>query len=56
MKMLRFRCQDCGLEMMVETKPKRCFECGSNRVIREGWKSRFKRVIHGPREEECVTD
>ncbi len=56
MRMLRFRCQDCGLEMVVDVKPERCFECGSNRVIREGWKSRFKRVTYEPTEEECGTE
>ena len=53
MRMLRFRCLDCHLEMIVEVKPEKCFECGSSRLAREGWKSRFRQVVDETTQEEC---
>lgn len=43
MKLCRFRCVNCGLELVVEAPPEKCFCCGSSRIVREGWKQRYKR-------------
>ena len=53
MRLLRFRCQDCGLEMVLDAKPLKCFECGSRKIVREGWRSRFKMVMSETTNEEC---
>jgi len=42
LKLLRFKCEDCGLEMALPEKPDRCFCCGSPKISREGWRLRFK--------------
>jgi hypothetical protein len=41
MRLLRFRCDGCGLEMALEDKPEKCFCCGSTNIRREGWRLRF---------------
>ncbi|MGQ9588144.1 MAG: hypothetical protein ACUVT7_07180 [Thermoplasmata archaeon] len=41
MRLLRFRCNGCGLQIALETKPERCFCCGSTEIVREGWKQRY---------------
>jgi len=40
MRLLRFKCMGCGLEMALAEKPEECFCCGSKDVVREGWKLR----------------
>ena len=42
MKLLRFRCEGCGLEMALPEKPDKCFSCGSEKTVRIGWRLRFK--------------
>ncbi len=49
MRLMRFRCGDCGLEMALEERPLKCVTCGSTNIAREGWKRRF-------REEEWTVD
>jgi rubredoxin len=44
MKLGRYRCKDCGLELAVEAPPEKCFCCGSTNIVREGWKQRYKRI------------
>jgi hypothetical protein len=41
-RLLRFRCDECGLDMALPEKPEKCFCCGSTRIVREGWRLRFK--------------
>ncbi len=41
MRLLRFKCEGCGLEMALPEKPEKCFSCGSTSIRREGWKRRF---------------
>ena len=52
MKLLRFRCCNCGLEMMLEKRPVACMSCGSCEVVREGWKLRAKTIIKNRSQEE----
>jgi DNA-directed RNA polymerase subunit RPC12/RpoP len=52
MRVMRFRCLDCGLEMVVNAKPNSCYDCGSKRIVREGWRSRFKKVMSETANEE----
>jgi DNA-directed RNA polymerase subunit RPC12/RpoP len=53
MRLLRFRCSECGLQMILEKRPAKCFSCGSRKVVREGWKQRAK-IVAGERiQEEC---
>lgn len=42
MKLLRFRCEDCGLEMALPERPEKCFCCGSGKIVREGWRLRCR--------------
>ena len=42
MRLLRFKCSKCGLQMMLDKRPDRCFSCGSSRIVREGWRQRAK--------------
>lgn len=42
MRLLRFRCGDCGLEMALPEKPDKCFCCGSDNIAREGWRLRSR--------------
>lgn len=56
MRVMRFRCRDCGLEMVVDTKPEACYDCGSRRIVRAGWRSRFKQVMSETTNEECGTE
>ncbi len=44
MRLHRYRCKACGLELAVETPPEKCFCCGSTEIVREGWKQRYKRI------------
>lgn len=42
---LRFRCDDCGLQFVLQERPASCFCCGSTNIVREGWKQRFKKTV-----------
>ncbi len=42
MRLLRFRCTDCDLQMVLEERPDRCPSCGSGNLVREGWKLRAR--------------
>ena len=42
MRLLRFRCSDCGLEMVLEERPDKCLSCGSTNIAREGWRLRAR--------------
>jgi len=42
LKLLRFRCDGCGLEMALPEKPGKCPGCGEERIVRIGWRLRFK--------------
>jgi len=42
LKILRYKCEECGLEMALPEKPDKCFNCGSDKIIRIGWRLRFK--------------
>jgi len=42
MRLMRFRCEGCGLAMALKDRPDRCFCCNSTDIIREGWRQRFK--------------
>jgi len=44
MKLKRFRCTDCNLQIVLENKPERCFCCSSTNIVREGWKQRHLRI------------
>jgi hypothetical protein len=43
MRLVRFKCRGCGLEMALPEKPDKCFCCGSHDISREGWKLRVSR-------------
>lgn len=53
MRLLRFRCSGCGLEMMLEERPDKCFSCGSTSIAREGWKLRARTKKDSQNEKEC---
>ena len=42
MRLVRFRCEGCGLEMALPERPDKCFCCGSSSIVRIGWRQRFK--------------
>jgi len=44
MKLRRYRCEGCGLELALESPPEKCFCCGSTKIVRDGWKQRYKRL------------
>lgn len=44
MKLKRFRCLNCDLQILQEDKPQKCFCCGSTEIVREGWKQRYLRI------------
>lgn len=53
MRVMRFRCSGCGLEMMLRERPDRCFSCGSTDVVREGWRLKAKRSTDSQKKMEC---
>lgn len=53
MRLLRFRCSDCGMEMVLETRPDECFSCGSRKIIREGWRLKARTKCEVRSQEEC---
>lgn len=54
MKLLRFRCNGCGLQIVLESKPEKCFCCGSTNIVREGWKQRHERYKETRDPEEMI--
>ncbi len=54
MKLKRFRCQNCGLQIVQEEKPQKCFCCGSTQIVREGWKQRHLRIKESQKSEEMT--
>jgi DNA-directed RNA polymerase subunit RPC12/RpoP len=52
MRLMRFICEECGLEMALQERPDKCFTCGSTRVVREGWKRRFTEEDEGTEDKE----
>jgi hypothetical protein len=54
MKILRFRCNGCGLQFVLENKPEKCFCCGSTDIVREGWKQRHLRVKNERTQKEMT--
>lgn len=44
MRLLRFKCRGCGLQIVLESKPEKCFSCGSTEIVREGWRQRYLRL------------
>lgn len=47
MRLLRFRCEGCGLEMALPEKPDKCFCCGSSKIARIGWRQRPREPRNG---------
>jgi len=43
-RLQRFRCSSCGLQILLDRKPAKCFCCGSIDIVREGWKQRYLRI------------
>jgi hypothetical protein len=43
MRLFRFKCSGCGLEMALPDRPEKCFCCESTDIIREGWRMRISR-------------
>jgi hypothetical protein len=41
-RMMKFKCGDCGLLMALPKKPVSCIICGGSEIIRCGWKSRLE--------------
>lgn len=37
-RMMKFRCRDCGFPMVLSERPGSCVKCGGSNIIREGWK------------------
>jgi len=40
MRILRFRCGGCGLDMALPEKPEKCSCCESSNITRQGWRMR----------------
>jgi len=55
-KLRRFRCVDCGLQLAVEERPDKCFCCGSSRIVREGWKQRFRKLQETEESKEKLVE
>ena len=53
MRLLRFRCSGCGLEMMLEERPVKCFSCDSTSIVREGWRLRARTETDSQSKKEC---
>lgn len=35
--LMRFRCEECGLDMVLLERPEKCFMCESRRITMKGW-------------------
>jgi rubrerythrin len=44
MPIMKFKCANCGLPMIMTEEPKSCIECGSTNIIRQGWIMRAERM------------
>lgn len=53
MRLLRFRCSGCGLEMVLGERPDKCFSCGSTDIAREGWRLRARTKDDSRNKKEC---
>ena len=53
MRLMRFKCSECGLQMMLGKRPDRCFSCGSSKIVREGWRQRAKARAAERIDKEC---
>jgi DNA-directed RNA polymerase subunit N (RpoN/RPB10) len=53
MRLMRFRCSSCGLEMALGERPERCFSCGSIEIVREGWRMLVKTKSDERSQKEC---
>jgi rRNA maturation endonuclease Nob1 len=42
-RIMRFKCGNCGIVMALSEIPKRCASCGSNNVVRQGWKRKHEK-------------
>jgi hypothetical protein len=54
-RLMRFKCEKCGLEMALEERPKECIACGSTEITRKGWRSLTKEESDRTVKEECDT-
>lgn len=52
MRLLRFRCKGCALEMALPERPDKCFCCGSSDIVREGWRQQFRNISGNQRMKE----
>lgn len=52
MKLLRFKCENCGLQMALNERPEKCFCCGSTDIVREGWKQRHSKLTYHDKKKE----
>ena len=53
MRLMRFKCGECGLEMALEERPEKCIACGSTKITRKGWRSLAKEESGNTVNEEC---
>lgn len=37
-RMMNFKCRNCGLLMVLPERPNNCVKCGGSDIVREGWK------------------
>ena len=37
-RMMKFKCRDCGLIMVLSERSMSCVTCGGSNIVREGWK------------------
>ena len=50
-RMMKFKCRDCGLLMILSERPDSCVKCGGSNILREGWK-RFSEIKEKSRSNE----
>lgn len=53
MRVLRFRCTACGLEMVLDKRPDKCLSCGSREVVRQGWRLKARANTDDQNHQEC---
>jgi len=53
MRVLRFRCSSCGLEMVLDKRPDKCLSCGSHEIVRQGWRLRARSKTDDKNHQEC---
>lgn len=54
-RLMRFKCEECGLEMALEERPEKCIACGSTEITRRGWRSRTREESDNTIKEERDT-